>query len=143
MNFARYERFLKIMILSVLKNTNRPVKFWFIKNYLSPPFKVCPPYIYALISAHLYIGNLKQNVSGLSDILEQFGCWLIPQDVIPHMAREYGFEYELITYKWPTWLHKQTEKQRIIWAYKILFLDVIFPLSLEKVSTFFLDESNS
>ncbi|XP_077249735.1 EMS-MUTAGENIZED BRI1 SUPPRESSOR 1 isoform X2 [Tasmannia lanceolata] len=88
-----YERFLKIMILSVLKNTNRPVKFWFIKNYLSPQFK----------------------------------------DVIPHMAQEYGFEYELITYKWPTWLHKQKEKQRIIWAYKILFLDVIFPLSLEKV----------
>ncbi|MFQ6636062.1 hypothetical protein Gotur_014260 [Gossypium turneri] len=49
------------------------------------------------------------------------------------MAREYGFDYELITYRWPTWLHKQTEKQRIIWAYKILFLDVIFPLSLEKV----------
>lgn len=49
------------------------------------------------------------------------------------MAREYGFEYELITYKWPTWLHKQKEKQRIIWAYKILFLDVIFPLALEKV----------
>ncbi|KAH9685543.1 UDP-glucose:glycoprotein glucosyltransferase [Citrus sinensis] len=88
-----YERFLKIMILSVLKNTCRPVKFWFIKNYLSPQFK----------------------------------------DVIPHMAQEYGFEYELITYKWPTWLHKQKEKQRIIWAYKILFLDVIFPLSLEKV----------
>ncbi|KAA8545514.1 hypothetical protein F0562_020298 [Nyssa sinensis] len=88
-----YERFLKIMILSVLKNTHRPVKFWFIKNYLSPQFK----------------------------------------DVIPHMAQEYGFEYELITYKWPTWLHKQKEKQRIIWAYKILFLDVIFPLSLEKV----------
>lgn len=88
-----YERFLKIMILSVLKNSNRPVKFWFIKNYLSPQFK----------------------------------------DVIPHMAQEYGFEFELITYKWPTWLHKQKEKQRIIWAYKILFLDVIFPLSLEKV----------
>ncbi|KAF3444470.1 hypothetical protein FNV43_RR14162 [Rhamnella rubrinervis] len=88
-----YERFLKIMILSVLKNTNRPVKFWFIKNYLSPQFK----------------------------------------DVIPYMAQEYGFEYELITYKWPTWLHKQKEKQRIIWAYKILFLDVIFPLYLEKV----------
>lgn len=88
-----YERFLKIMILSVLKNTHRPVKFWFIKNYLSPQFK----------------------------------------DVIPHMAQQYGFDYELITYKWPTWLHKQTEKQRIIWAYKILFLDVIFPLSLDKV----------
>ncbi|KAK3415683.1 hypothetical protein EUGRSUZ_H01580 [Eucalyptus grandis] len=88
-----YERFLKIMILSVLKNTQRPVKFWFIKNYLSKQFK----------------------------------------DVIPHMAHEYGFDYALITYKWPTWLQKQKEKQRIIWAYKILFLDVIFPVSLEKV----------
>lgn len=58
------------------------------------------------------------------------------QDLIPHMAQEYGFQYELITYKWPTWLHKQKEKQRIIWAYKILFLDVIFPLSLKKVSIF-------
>ena len=27
----------------------------------------------------------------------------------------------------------QTEKHRIIWAYKILFLDVLFPLSLRKV----------
>jgi Glucosyltransferase 24 len=54
------------------------------------------------------------------------------------MAKEYGFEYELITYKWPTWLHKQKEKQRIIWAYKILFLDVIFPISLKKVTNVFL-----
>ena len=38
-----------------------------------------------------------------------------------------------MTYKWPGWLHKQTEKQRIIWAYKILFLDVLFPLGLKKV----------
>eukprot|EP00271_Cylindrocystis_brebissonii_P006379 TRINITY_DN19145_c0_g1_i1.p1 TRINITY_DN19145_c0_g1~~TRINITY_DN19145_c0_g1_i1.p1 ORF type:complete len:1550 (-),score=253.58 TRINITY_DN19145_c0_g1_i1:616-4587(-) len=88
-----YERFTKIMILSVLNNTDRPVKFWFIKNYLSPGFK----------------------------------------DVIPVMAQEYGFEAELVTYKWPSWLHKQTEKQRLIWAYKILFLDVIFPLSTKKV----------
>jgi len=27
----------------------------------------------------------------------------------------------------------QTEKQRLIWAYKILFLDVLFPLGLKKV----------
>eukprot|EP00899_Mesostigma_viride_P007641 jgi/Mesvir1/16879/Mv15763-RA.1 len=88
-----YERFLKIMMLSVTRNTKHPVKFWFIKNYLSPAFK----------------------------------------SFIPLMAEEYGFEVELVTYKWPTWLHKQTEKQRITWGYKILFLDVIFPLSLKKV----------
>ncbi|XP_055465900.1 UDP-glucose:glycoprotein glucosyltransferase 2 [Psammomys obesus] len=88
-----YERFLRIMMLSVLRNTKTPVKFWFLKNYLSPTFK----------------------------------------EVIPHMAKEYGFQYDLVQYKWPRWLHQQTEKQRIIWGYKILFLDVLFPLAVDKV----------
>ncbi|KAK4048009.1 killer toxin resistant protein [Microbotryomycetes sp. JL201] len=52
---------------------------------------------------------------------------------VPHMAKEYGFEYEMITYKWPHWLRAQKEKQRTIWGYKILFLDVLFPLELERV----------
>lgn len=55
------------------------------------------------------------------------------QEFIPHFAAEYGFQYELITYKWPSWLRAQKEKQRIIWAYKILFLDVLFPMDLKKV----------
>ncbi|KZV60832.1 glycosyltransferase family 24 protein [Peniophora sp. CONT] len=46
---------------------------------------------------------------------------------------EYGFQYELVTYKWPKWLRAQTEKQPIIWAYKILFLDVLFPMDLDRV----------
>lgn len=49
------------------------------------------------------------------------------------MAEKYDFDYELVTYSWPHWLRAQTEKQRIIWAYKILFLDVLFPLDLDKV----------
>lgn len=28
------------MMLSVLRHTKTPVKFWFLKNYLSPTFKV-------------------------------------------------------------------------------------------------------
>ncbi|KAF8137406.1 glycosyltransferase family 24 protein [Boletus edulis] len=88
-----YERFASIMILSVLRNTNSSVKFWFIENFLSPSFL----------------------------------------EFIPHMAEEYGFQYELVTYKWPSWLRLQKEKQRIIWAYKILFLDVLFPMDLKKV----------
>ncbi|KAG1729250.1 glycosyltransferase family 24 protein [Suillus lakei] len=88
-----YERFASIMILSVLRNTNSTVKFWFIENFLSPSFL----------------------------------------EFIPHMAEEYGFQYELVTYKWPSWLRAQKEKQRIIWAYKILFLDVLFPMDLNKV----------
>ncbi|KAF8905183.1 glycosyltransferase family 24 protein [Gymnopilus junonius] len=88
-----YERFVGIMILSVLRNTNSTVKFWFIENFLSPSFL----------------------------------------EFIPHMAEKYNFQYELVTYKWPSWLRAQTEKQRIIWAYKILFLDVLFPMDLKKV----------
>lgn len=49
------------------------------------------------------------------------------------MAEAYGFQYELVTYKWPSWLRAQTEKQRVIWGYKILFLDVLFPMDLKKV----------
>jgi len=49
------------------------VKFWFIKNYMSPQFK----------------------------------------RFLPHMAARYGFEYELVTYKWPSWLHKQARAQRV------------------------------
>ncbi|KAI9511020.1 UDP-glucose:glycoprotein glucosyltransferase-domain-containing protein [Russula earlei] len=54
-------------------------------------------------------------------------------EFIPQFADEYGFQYELVTYKWPTWLRPQREKQRVIWAYKILFLDVLFPMDLDKV----------
>jgi UDP-glucose:glycoprotein glucosyltransferase len=45
----------------------------------------------------------------------------------------YGFKYKLVTYKWPLWLQAQQEKQQIIWAYKILFLNVLFPMDLKKV----------
>lgn len=88
-----YERFLKIMMQSVLEKTQRRVKFWLLKNFLSPAF----------------IGAL------------------------PALARDLGFEYSLVQYQWPSWLHKQTEKQRIIWGYKILFLDVMFPLSVKRI----------
>lgn len=50
------------------------------------------------------------------------------------MSQVYHFEVAYVTYKWPEWLHQQTQKQRIIWGYKILFLDVLFPLHLKKVS---------
>jgi UDP-glucose:glycoprotein glucosyltransferase len=88
-----YERFLKIMMQSVLEKTQRKVKFWLLKNFLSPAF----------------IGAL------------------------PALAKKLGFEYGLVQYQWPSWLHKQTDKQRIIWGYKILFLDVMFPLSVKRI----------
>jgi len=92
-----YERLLKVMIHTVTNHTAHDpeahVKFWFVKNFLSPQFK----------------------------------------RFLPLMAEKWGFSFELVTYKWPKWLRRQTEKQRLIWAYKILFLDVLFPLSLDKI----------
>ncbi|CAO1622126.1 unnamed protein product [Jaminaea pallidilutea] len=88
-----YERMTYIMILSVLRHTSSPVKFWFIENFLSPSFKT----------------------------------------FIPHLAKHYGFEYQLVTYAWPHWLRPQKEKQRTIWGYKMLFLDVLFPLDVERI----------
>ena len=53
--------------------------------------------------------------------------------MLPHLAKEFGYNYELVTYKWPYWLRNQSEKQRIIWGYKILFLDVLFPMDINKI----------
>ena len=44
-----------------------PVKFWFIKNYMSPQMK----------------------------------------RFVPEMASHYKFHYQFVTYKWPSFLHKQ------------------------------------
>ena len=52
---------------------------------------------------------------------------------LPGYAAKQGFEYQFVSYHWPHWLRRQTQKQRTIWAYKILFLDVLFPLGLDKV----------
>jgi UDP-glucose:glycoprotein glucosyltransferase len=84
-----YERFLKIMMLAVTRNTNAPVKFWLLGNFVSPQFK----------------------------------------RALPLLAKHWGYTYEFVTYKWPSWLNRQTEKQRIIWAYKV---DCIF-LFLKKL----------
>ena len=40
---------------------------------------------------------------------------------------------EVVEYSWPSHLRYQHEKQRLIWGYKILFLDVLFPLHVDKV----------
>eukprot|EP00457_Paulinella_chromatophora_P000298 gb/GEZN01000298.1/.p1 GENE.gb/GEZN01000298.1/~~gb/GEZN01000298.1/.p1 ORF type:complete len:1655 (+),score=392.74 gb/GEZN01000298.1/:38-5002(+) len=88
-----YERFLKIMMQSVVRNTKSPVKFWFIQNFLSPQFKA----------------------------------------QAQHLAKHDSFEVEFVTYRWPTWLRAQSVKQRVIWGYKILFLDVLFPLAVRRI----------
>ena len=44
-----------------------------------------------------------------------------------------GARVEIVSFSWPKHLRLQTEKQRLIWGYKILFLDVLFPQHIRKV----------
>lgn len=111
------------------------------KKDLAPAEEHAEINIFSVASGHLYERMLNiMMVSVMKHTKHTVKFWFIEQflspsfkDFIPHLAEEYGFRYEMVTYKWPHWLRQQREKQREIWGYKILFLDVLFPLSLEKV----------
>eukprot|EP00917_Polyrhabdina_sp_WS-2016_P006320 GHVP01014022.1.p1 GENE.GHVP01014022.1~~GHVP01014022.1.p1 ORF type:complete len:1428 (+),score=240.43 GHVP01014022.1:2995-7278(+) len=49
------------------------------------------------------------------------------------LTNHFGFEIAYVTYGWPSWLKQQNDRQRTIWAYKILFLDILFPPDLDRV----------
>jgi UDP-glucose:glycoprotein glucosyltransferase len=97
--------------------------------------------IFSVASGHLYERMLNiMMVSVMKHTKHTVKFWFIEQflspsfkSFLPALAAEYGFKYEMVTYKWPHWLRAQKEKQREIWGYKILFLDVLFPLDLDKV----------
>ncbi|KAI0641470.1 glycosyltransferase family 24 protein [Trametes meyenii] len=96
-------------------------------------FTVASGHLYERFASIMILGVLRHTKSSVKFwFIDNF---LSPSflEFLPHFAAEYGFQYELVTYKWPSWLRAQTEKQRIIWAYKILFLDVLFPMDLKKV----------
>ncbi|KAF2834845.1 glycosyltransferase family 24 protein [Patellaria atrata CBS 101060] len=97
--------------------------------------------IFSVASGHLYERMLNiMMLSVMKHTNHTVKFWFIEQflspsfkEFLPTMAAEYNFQYEMVTYKWPHWLRAQKEKQREIWGYKILFLDVLFPLNLDKV----------
>ena len=98
-------------------------------------------HVFSLATGHVYERLLRimmLSVHKHSSMPVKF--WLFENYLSPKfketaskMASHYGFEVAYVTYKWPSWLQQQTEKQRIIWGYKILFLDVLFPLNVKKV----------
>ncbi|KAL8951109.1 MAG: hypothetical protein Q9222_002881, partial [Ikaeria aurantiellina] len=97
--------------------------------------------IFSVASGHLYERMLNiMMVSVMRHTNHTVKFWFIEQFLspsfkasLPTLAAHYRFSYALVTYKWPHWLRAQKEKQREIWGYKILFLDVLFPLKLDKV----------
>lgn len=98
-------------------------------------------HVFSLATGHMYERLLRimmLSVSRQASMPVKF--WLFENYLSPSfkkiasaMAATYEFQVAYVTYKWPTWLRQQTEQQRIIWGYKILFLDVLFPLNIKKV----------
>lgn len=107
----------------------------------SPPKTQADINIFSVASGHLYERMLNiMMVSVMRHTKHTVKFWFIEQFLspsfkasLPTLAAHYNFSYALVTYKWPHWLRAQKEKQREIWGYKILFLDVLFPLDLDKV----------
>jgi len=98
-------------------------------------------HVFSLATGHLYERLLKiMMLSVTKRTSSKVKFWLFENFLSPTfknsakaMADKIGCEVEFVTYKWPEWLRGQTEKQRIIWGYKILFLDVLFPLNVKKI----------
>lgn len=98
-------------------------------------------HVFSLATGHLYERLLKiMMLSVTKRTSSKVKFWLFENFLSPTfknsakaMAEKMGCEVEFVTYKWPEWLRGQTEKQRIIWGYKILFLDVLFPLNVKKI----------
>lgn len=98
-------------------------------------------HVFSLATGHLYERLLKiMMLSVTKRTTSKVKFWLFENYLSPtfkksafEMAERCGFEVEFVTYKWPDWLRGQNEKQRIIWGYKILFLDVLFPLDLKRI----------
>ena len=97
--------------------------------------------VFSLATGHLYERLLKiMMLSVTKRTSSKVKFWLFENFLSPtfkasaiSMAEKIGCEVEFVTYKWPQWLRGQSEKQRIIWGYKILFLDVLFPLGVKKI----------
>jgi UDP-glucose:glycoprotein glucosyltransferase len=98
-------------------------------------------HVFSLATGHMYERLLRiMMLSVTKRTSAPVKFWLFENYLSPSfkaqakaMAQEYNFEVAYVTYKWPEWLTQQTNKQRIIWGYKILFLDVLFPLNVDKV----------
>eukprot|EP00759_Apiculatamorpha_spiralis_P001409 PhF_6_TR10536/c1_g1_i1/m.16639/K11718/HUGT; UDP-glucose:glycoprotein glucosyltransferase len=97
--------------------------------------------VFSVASGHLYERFLRLMMFTVTQTTKaKVKFWFIEnflspkfKKMLPHYAKKFNCEYALVTYKWPHWLRRQTEKQRTIWGYKVLFLDVLFPLDVDRI----------
>ena len=98
-------------------------------------------HIFSLASGLLYERFLRlMMASAVERSSQPLKFWLLDnflspsfRAAIPALAAHLGCEVATVQYGWPEWLRSQQDKQRLIWGYKILFLDVLFPLGVDKV----------
>ncbi|KAK2962871.1 putative UDP-glucose:glycoprotein glucosyltransferase [Blattamonas nauphoetae] len=98
-------------------------------------------HVFTICSGHLYERLAKiMMMSVLNTTNSPVKFWFINsatsprfRAVLPKMAERMGFEFAFMDFAWPQWLTEPTTRMRKIWAYKILFLDVMFPQDLERV----------
>lgn len=98
-----YERFLRIMMRTASERCSRPVSFWILGTFLSPSMREA-----------VRSGALARAISA-------------------GLGMERAVEINLVEYRWPSHLRHQREKQRLIWGYKILYLDVLLPQHLSRI----------
>ncbi|KAJ2279243.1 killer toxin resistant protein, partial [Coemansia sp. RSA 370] len=132
-----------VLDTAALPQPTSPPSMWGkLKGSFSVATTTAPHFdVFAVASGHLYERLMSiMMLSVRNNTQSTIKFWLIENFLspsfkafVPLMAAEFDFDYEFVTYKWPHWLHHETEKQRTIWGYKILFLDVLFPLSLDRV----------
>lgn len=97
--------------------------------------------VFSIASGHMYeqlMSIMMLSVTKNTKSLVKF--WLVENFLsqgfvleVPKLAAKFGFEYEFVRYKWPVWLREQKKLHRTVWAYKMLFLDTLFPSDLDKV----------
>jgi len=110
----------------------------------------CPTiHVFSVASGHLYEKLLRvMMLSARRSTKCPLRFWFFDGFMSPdfkasmvQFAAALDVSFEFIAFKWPSWLRDshgahfgiRGDKQRLIWAHKILFLDVIFPLDLQRI----------
>eukprot|EP00792_Barthelona_sp_PAP020_P013752 TRINITY_DN926_c0_g1_i1.p1 TRINITY_DN926_c0_g1~~TRINITY_DN926_c0_g1_i1.p1 ORF type:complete len:1281 (+),score=346.06 TRINITY_DN926_c0_g1_i1:37-3843(+) len=97
-------------------------------------------HVFSLASGHLYERFIRAMVISVKNNTERPTHFYFLDNyasaefriLIDHLSKKVGFEYTMLSYQWPLFVNPQREKHRIMWAYKILFLDVLFPMSVDR-----------
>lgn len=86
--------------------------------------------------------NLEKNVKTDKNKGKLVKFWILDTFTTPEYHENieklsksllYSFQYEFVHYEWPKWLTIQNKFHRTVWAYKVLFLDILFPVDLQRI----------